>query len=102
PALARLEADHPEALVNLAVTFYTGNTDRVSHVPDVCYVADGYHASEYEVARWPAGGRNLEVRFIRFRDASRGPRLTKNVAYLFHSNGSYRNDPWAIGRHQSL
>ena len=55
--VARAKA--PEAFINMAVTYYTGLVDTVAHIPDRCYVADGYEPTRSpEVVDWKAGGRD--------------------------------------------
>src|SRR5690606_3547664 len=65
-ALARIADDHPTAVVNLAVTYYTGLVDTVAHIPDRCYIADGYEPSEYQVVDWQTGSDPTPVRYINF------------------------------------
>ena len=43
----------PDALVNFAVTYYTGLVDTVAHIPDRCYVADGFEPTSYTKENWP-------------------------------------------------
>jgi exosortase/archaeosortase family protein len=62
---------HPHGVINLAVTYYTGLVDTVAHVPDRCYVADGYEPKSWEDVKWNIdGGKPVEVRFINFEDGS--------------------------------
>lgn len=46
--VAQAQADHPEAVMRMAVTYYTGLVDTVAHIPDRCYVADGFEPSSWE------------------------------------------------------
>jgi hypothetical protein len=79
------------------VTYYTGLADTVAHIPDRCYVADGFEPSEYEEPTWTlADGRQLGVRFINFQDAGDTSRPDRNVAYFFHVNGVYVSNPEAV------
>ena len=88
----------PYSLINVAVTYYTGKVDTVPHVPDRCYVADGFQPTEYTEKTWTlgqyAGGdpRGVPVRFIDFEDQT--PRGAQNrcVTYFFHANGAYMAD----------
>jgi hypothetical protein len=94
---ARIRETRPQAVVNLGVTYYTGMVDTVAHVPDRCYVADGYEPTTYQTPRWDVlkdrPGDKM-VRFIVFEDQTPGRRsVSRNVAYFFHSNGEYTNDP---------
>jgi hypothetical protein len=92
---------HPQAIVNFAVTYYTGMVDTVAHIPDRCYIADGFQPSQYDLVKWPAfagRGESAAARFINFEDqAGRSKALiTRNVAYFFHVNGRYESDPIGV------
>src|SRR6202035_1715522 len=101
--LGMLRRENPDAVVNLAVTYYTGKADTVAHIPERCYVADGYEASEWEYARWDVNsGKSklpdgqVEVKFINFEDQTGISQTTKSVAYFFHCNGAYQSDPLRV------
>lgn len=88
----------PHAVMNMAVTYYTGMVDTVAHIPDRCYIADGFEPSEYDTKRWacftPRGDDRAAARFIHFEDNVPGRQaVSRNVAYFFHVNGRYTNDP---------
>lgn len=88
----------PEAVMYMAVTYYTGMVDTVAHIPDRCYIADGFEPSEYDIKRWACfdsrGDDRSAARFIHFEDNVPGRRaVSRNVAYFFHVNGRYTNDP---------
>jgi len=97
-----MEAAHPDSAVNLGLTYYTGWADTVAHIPDRCYIADGYEPSSYELKSWQMGqhasgkARSVDVRFISFQDNTGSNRVSKCVAYLFHTNGQYQNDPLVV------
>jgi BarA-like signal transduction histidine kinase len=98
--VAKIQAAHPEAVLNASVTYFTGMVDTVAHIPDRCYVADGFQPSEYEVVKWPVRPapdgqpkRDLEVRFINFEDQTGVSRITRSVGYFFQVNGEYESDP---------
>jgi len=88
----------PYSLINVAVTYYTGKVDTVPHVPDRCYVADGFQPTEYTEKTWNlgqyAGGdtRAVPVRFIDFEDQTTRGAQNRCVTYFFHANGSYMSD----------
>lgn len=96
--VAEMSAAQPAAFVQLAVTYYTGLVDTVAHIPDRCYVADGYVPSEYEKVRWVTGpGRITEARYIHFEDQATGTsKEPVNVAYFFRVNDSYESDPLQV------
>ena len=101
--LARLQMEKPEAVLNMAVTYYTGLVDTVAHIPDRCMIADGFEPSEYETPQWDMGpGRlgkapgddpKIGVRFINFEDQTAAGRVTRRVAYFFFADGHYVSDP---------
>jgi hypothetical protein len=104
--LAQLQQEHPNAVVNLGITYYTGLVDTVAHIPDRCYIADGYEPTSYDIVSWPiaAGipGRSadpdVQVRFINFQDQVGRTRLKRSVSYFFHVNGHFESDPLNVRR----
>jgi hypothetical protein len=100
----RLQLKKPAAVVNFALTYYTGLADTVAHIPERCYIADGYEPTKWDVEAWsslkgrpaePAG--DPKVRFIVFEDPlAAGMSVKRNVAYFFHCNGKYMNDSIAV------
>jgi uncharacterized protein DUF3485 len=102
--VAQLQQERPNAVLNAAVTYYTGLVDTVAHIPDRCYIADGFVPSDYKILSWSAfngrpgrAARNEDVRYINFEDqvASRQS-APRNVAYFFHANGTYTADPIGV------
>ena len=93
--VGRTRLSHPTGVINLAVTYYTGLVDTVAHVPDRCYVADGYEPTRSpEVLDWQVEpGKSVKVRYINFEDQTARGMEPKNVAYFFHVNGGYEYDP---------
>ena len=109
--LSKLRAQHRDAVVNLAVTYYTGMVDTVAHVPDRCYIADGYEPrpEENDKPLWPIGrdlpvqakalGPNnqptddIQVRYLNFEDQTGMSKLVRSVAYFFNTNGSWAASP---------
>jgi hypothetical protein len=89
----------PSAVINFAVTYYTGMVDTVAHVPDRCYTASGYEPESKETIRWklfpdrPAELADVSMCFTAFADPSSSGSVPTNVGYLFHTNGEYRSDP---------
>lgn len=96
----QIQRKTPEAVVTVAVTYYTGMVDTVAHIPDRCYVADGYEPSEYQTPEWSSlQGREGDgrIRFISFEDKTPSrASVNKNVAYVFHCNGRYESDPLGV------
>lgn len=88
---------NPRAVMHLHIPYYTGMVDTVAHIPDRCYVADGFEPSETELKRWACfndrGDQRAAARFIHFEDQVAGRKaVARNVAYFFHVNGRYTND----------
>ena len=94
--VGRLEAQYPQGMLSMAVTYYTGMVDTVAHIPDRCMVADGYQpTSDPEVVTWSVKPPHAPVtaRYINFEDQTPRGQVSRNVAYFFHVNGSYEHDP---------
>jgi hypothetical protein len=95
--LGEIQAQNPQAVVRLAITYYTGLVDTVPHVPEKCYVADGFEptapqTSQLALGTLPDGSpRQVSYRHLHFRDSSGGNRVERDVAYLFHVNGRYES-----------
>lgn len=99
---------NPGAVVNFAVTYYTGMVDTVAHVPDRCYVADGYEPSQFEEVDWriirPAGAsitdplQPVRVRYINFEDQSGTGKISRSVSYFFKVNNQYESGPLGVRR----
>ena len=97
--LATIGTEIPDAVISVAVTYYTGMVDTVAHIPDRCYIADGYEPTSFTGASWDAGSANsadgsVQVRVINFEDQTpdRGS-MPVNVSYFFECNGSNESDP---------
>jgi hypothetical protein len=103
-ALYALQAQQPEAVVNIGIFYYTGLVDTVAHIPERCYIADGFDVTNYQEATEDLGTycdgrpRRLSFRYLNFEDQSGRNRLNTNVAYLFHVNGHYESDPLGVRR----
>jgi hypothetical protein len=105
-ALAQIEPLHPEAVIHLTLEYYTGMVDTVAHIPDRCYVADGYEPSEYTEPFWDLGphplgkspdeDQRVGVRFINFEDQTGLAKVPKSVCYFFHCNGHYEQNPLGV------
>ena len=104
-ALAQLQAEFPQAVLHVSITYYTGMVDTVAHIPDRCFLADGFEVTHYDTLRGRTLGtyadgspRTIDYRLINFEDDSGRGRASKNVAYLFHVNGHYEPDPLGVRR----
>lgn len=111
--LLELRKEKPAAVIRMAVTYYTGLIDTVAHVPERCFVADGFEIAGSElnqatIGRYDDGKpRDLEYRFLNFEDQAvvglDMPRVSRNVAYFFHCNGGYTASSLVVRRRlQSL
>ncbi len=92
------EPGSPVQFCSVFVTYYTGDPDRVPHVPDECYVGGGNirKAGYVDTARLTRGGQDdpqiLSYQHILFGgsdDSTLGGTTDFYVAYLFHANGQY-------------
>lgn len=92
----RIQKTKPQAVVNLAVTYYTGLVDTVAHIPDRCYLADGYQPREYKVEQWPIQTPPITLRFINFEDQTGFGKQPRSVAYFFNVNGRYEDSSYAV------
>lgn len=93
--LARLREQDPAAVVRFAITYYTGKADTVAHIPERCYVGEGFDPENPATEAWGAG-RDLSVRYITFNSPT-SP-IPRHVAYFFHVNGGYQSDSLAVRR----
>ena len=50
--MEQIQIKNPAAVVNVGLTYYTGLVDTVAHIPDRCYIADGYEPTSYDVESW--------------------------------------------------
>src|SRR5690606_9350407 len=94
--LAKIQQTQPNAVLNLAVTYYTGMVDTVAHIPDRCYVADGYEPKEYRTMTWQTGNDATSLRYINFEDQTGLQKVSRNVAYVFYANGEEKDDPLGV------
>jgi len=104
-AIAELAAQFPQAVLHVSITYYTGMVDTVAHIPDRCFLADGFEVTNYDTRRDRTLGtyadgtpRKLDYRLINFEDETGRGRAPQNVAYFFHVNGHYEPDPLGVRR----
>ena len=94
--------NHSGDVIHAGLTYYTGLVDTVAHIPDRCYIADGYEPDSYTIQTWQVGNdasgkpMSLQVRFISFEDTTGNNRVSKCVAYVFHANGEYDSNPLGV------
>ncbi len=99
--LLRIQERAPQAVISAAVTYYTGLVDTVAHVPERCYIADGYdvtHSDKKTADLQGANGwrRRVSYQFLNFQDSTGARQVTRNVGYLFHVNGAYESSSWGV------
>ena len=104
-AAQRIGRENPQALLYVGFFYYTGLVDTVTHIPERCYIADGYDVvssqtrDEVKCGTYPDGRqRVVSFRYLNFEDQTGQRRESKNVAYLFHVNGHYESDPLGVRR----
>ncbi|MBN1844859.1 MAG: hypothetical protein JW810_04190 [Sedimentisphaerales bacterium] len=89
--------DHPARFATLFVSYYTGNPDKVPHVPDWCYVGSGgivEHKQQYsiQVPQDNPDGRLISIPIRMLTIKLPGTMLAKSnriVSYFFSVNGDY-------------
>jgi hypothetical protein len=97
--LNKIRVKNNNAVLSLAITYYTGKVDTVPHVPERCYVADGFLPTTHLTLKWhlgdyaPGDAREVPVRFIDFEDQTTRGQQNRCVTYFFHANGKYEEDP---------
>ena len=103
--LSQIQAQRPEAVIRVAVTYYTGLVDTVPHIPEKCYVADGFvpsvapdTRSENLGTRPDGSPRTVSYRSLHFEDGTDKGRVDRDVAYLFHVNGRYESSNIGVRR----
>ena len=85
-------------MLTVGITYYTGLVDTVAHIPERCYVANGFEEVTKDVETMPAGGfadgkaRDVKFTFINFDDQTNQEHGVF-VAYFFQVNGKYTEDP---------
>jgi len=89
--LAQLQRRKPTAVLQFNLAYYTGKADTVAHIPERCYVGDGFDPINPATEKWQIGDSSLEVRHITFENQT-GSRVPCNVAYFFHTNGHFESD----------
>ncbi|MFN4243289.1 MAG: hypothetical protein ACK4PI_08635 [Tepidisphaerales bacterium] len=123
--LSRIAMRDPQAVMYLSFTYYTGMVDTVAHIPDRCFIADGFQPTRFDAPRWhipgfvidrdgyhvgPDGYRltepgerggddaGLPVRFINFEDQDLRTRTasSRSVTYFFSVNGRYEANPIGV------
>jgi len=103
--LSELARKNPPAVLRVSLTYYTGKADTVAHIPERCYVGDGFDTVNSRNETWPLGRglggvestplpQELRVRFITFEGER--DNIPRHVAYFFHVNGRYEADSLAV------
>ena len=89
--LTRYRQQEASAVLTVGLTYYTGKADTVAHIPERCYIGDGFDPRELKTEKWGLG-RDLDVRYITFESQTTANAPPCNVAYFFHVNGKYTCD----------
>lgn len=87
----------PGKYINFFVTYYTGSTDQVPHVPDVCYVGGGFDSqgsrnTTIQVRNVGLKDDELPVRELLFQNTRSMVPVIQPVIYFFGVNGTFVND----------
>ncbi|MBN1437063.1 MAG: hypothetical protein JW936_08300 [Sedimentisphaerales bacterium] len=89
----------PRRIQTIFITYYTGNPDKVPHVPDWCYVGSGGRITDTEnieitVPNNGTDSDQLSMRILEISFPSRWmntrSNVIKTVGYFFSVNGDYR------------
>jgi len=89
------ESNDPLRAVELLVTYYTGDPDAVPHVPDVCYLGNGWlikdkYNTEMEISDIGAENDRLPLRILKMKKTNEyGKVQRRQVVYYFSVNGTY-------------
>jgi hypothetical protein len=86
------DSSAPERHVDLFVTYYTGTTGQVVHVPEECYLGGGYTQKSEEFVEVPFGSEKVPAKMLIFEKSAFVGRQTKVVAYTFSANGRFAAD----------
>ena len=89
--LLKYRQQAPGSVLSTTFTYYTGKADTVAHIPERCYVGDGFDPEFTEDKEWGLN-RGLYVRRIVFRNQDKANSVPYNVAYFFNVNGKYTSD----------
>lgn len=91
-----LRTRYPGAVLNVALTYYTGMADTVAHIPERCMVAGGFDISGGDNVTLPvpnAYGPDLTIRLLSFADRTSAVSTRPLVVgYVFAVNGTYQHD----------
>lgn len=91
-------ASAAHGILSVSLTYYTGKADTVAHIPERCYIGDGFETAGSANEQWTlADGRRAQgVRRLTFENATGAQLHKSHVAYFFHVNGRYEHDSLAV------
>jgi len=82
-------------VIELLITYYTGDPDAVPHVPDVCYLGNGWlikdkYNTEMRLPGVGADDDRVPLRILRMKKTNQyGKVHRRQVVYYFSVNGTY-------------
>ena len=82
----------PESIIHLFVTYYTDTQAQVVHVPDECYLGNGYSPVSSDVVRVSipqVQDQPVAVKVLTFERSAFLGRESPTVMYTFHVNGRF-------------
>jgi len=88
-------SESPLRFANLLVTYYTGGSNLVPHVPDLCYLGSGYTSAQphetidVNMGNASATVTSLPLRICTFAKTAVFNRDLTSVAYTFRCNNQY-------------
>ncbi len=99
-------SNSPTRYCSLFITYYTGNPDRVPHVPDECYVGGGNtreSVATVAIKNARPDHKDLGFQYLVFSNIDRETMREEifSVQYFFHANGEYSKNRtetrWILG-----
>lgn len=101
-----VDEDHPARGVSLFITYYTGNPDKIPHVPDWCYVGVGGEVRSRSNKSISVPGCGLEddrlgIRLLEIHVPGRLDTKLRRVVYFFGVNGTFRQTRTEVRRRQN-
>ena len=96
-ALNELLQVNPAAVLSVRLTYY-GQPDTVAHIPERCYVGNGFMTVASDTQEWALrGGRTMDVRELTFEKPLKDKsKISTFVTYVFHCDGLYTSDSLVV------
>ena len=89
---------YPSSVITVGITYYTGQADTVAHVPERCYLADGWNEVSSQTRQLGSPDARVPFRHVTFESSAPTAFPIRNVAYTFHVNGRFTEDNLEVRR----